>query len=478
MERRDFLKTAIAASVPVAAGGILESLATALRADEPQPGRSAQPNETMKGEMIYRQLGKTGERVSVIGLGGFHIGMQGDEQESIRIIRQAVDHGINFMDNSWDYNAGASEIRMGKALQDGYRDKVFLMTKINGRTKQAAAGQIDESLKRLKTDRIDLLQHHEVIRLEDPDRIFAPGSAHEAMLDARKAGKIRFIGFTGHKDPLVHLRMLEMADKHDFRFDAVQMPLSVMDAHFRSFEKKVLPVLVKNEIGVLGHEIDGLRRYPPQQRGKTRRVPALRHEPAHLNGHNGHRQPGNPAPGFRRSARLQTAHFRGSRLALGAHPPKPPPKAGLNPSKPAACSTARPTTRAGSADNRLRFRDNRSPPPPRPQLAPVLPHPALAYAVLSHPPPTTHRSPSTFRRPPPTLSCSPFTVHRKLPTVYSPISANQRSQAVIHFPAAGRHHRPYVLQNSSDSSRFRQSLASICAISFPIEATSRIRESP
>ncbi|MGA2059229.1 MAG: aldo/keto reductase [Thermoguttaceae bacterium] len=252
MERRDFLKSALAASVPVVAGGILDSFATAAWADEPQPGGPAQSDETVKGEMIYRPLGKTGQRVSVIGLGGFHIGMQWDEKESVRIIRQAVDHGINFMDNSWDYNGGESEIRMGKALEDGYRDKVFLMTKIDGRTKQAAAAQIDESLKRLKTDRIDLMQHHEVIRLEDPDRIFAPGGAQEAMLDARKAGKIRFIGFTGHKDPTVHLRMLDMADKHDFRFDAVQMPLSVMDAHFRSFEKKVLPLLVKKEIGVLG----------------------------------------------------------------------------------------------------------------------------------------------------------------------------------------------------------------------------------
>jgi predicted aldo/keto reductase-like oxidoreductase len=252
MERRDFLKTALAASVPVAAGGILESFGAAVWADEPQSVGSARSDETVKGEMIYRQLGKTGQRVSVIGLGGFHIGMQGDQQESIQIIREAVDHGINFMDNSWDYNGGESEIRMGKALEDGYRDKVFLMTKIDGRTKRAAAEQIDESLKRLKTDRIDLMQHHEVIRLEDPDRIFAPGGAQEAMLDARKAGKIRFIGFTGHKDPSVHLRMLDMADKHDFHFDTVQMPLNVMDAHFRSFEKKVLPILVKKEIGVLG----------------------------------------------------------------------------------------------------------------------------------------------------------------------------------------------------------------------------------
>ncbi len=135
------------------------------------------------------------------------------------------------MDNSWDYHDGGSEIRMGKALRDGYREKVFLMTKIDGRTRDAAAKQIDDSLARLQTDRIDLLQHHEVIRLEDPDRIFAEGGAREAVLAAQKAGKIRYIGFTGHKDPIVHLRMLDVADEHGFRFDAVQLPLNVMDAH-------------------------------------------------------------------------------------------------------------------------------------------------------------------------------------------------------------------------------------------------------
>jgi len=205
-----------------------------------------------KGEMPYRALGRTGEKVSAIGLGGFHIGVPKDEQEGIRIIRAAIDGGINFMDNSWDYHDGGSEIRMGKALQDGYRQKVFLMTKIDGRTKASAASQIDESLKRLQTDHVDLMQFHEIIRMEDPDRIFAPGGAMEAMAEAKKAGKVRFIGFTGHKDPLIHLRMLEVAAAHSFRFDAVQMPLNVMDAHFRSFGQKVLPVLAKEEIGVLG----------------------------------------------------------------------------------------------------------------------------------------------------------------------------------------------------------------------------------
>jgi predicted aldo/keto reductase-like oxidoreductase len=213
---------------------------------------SATPKETVRGDMRYRALGRTGVEVSVIGLGGHHIGRQKAEKDSIKIIRSAIDGGITFMDNCWDYHDGGSEIRMGKALKDGYREKVFLMTKIDGRTAKAAAEQIDESLRRLQTDVIDLLQHHEVIRLEDPDRIFAEGGAQEAVLEAKKAGKVRFIGFTGHKDPLVHLRMLEVAKGHGFRFDAVQMPLNVLDAHFRSFERQVLPVLVKEGIGVLG----------------------------------------------------------------------------------------------------------------------------------------------------------------------------------------------------------------------------------
>jgi aryl-alcohol dehydrogenase-like predicted oxidoreductase len=191
--------------------------------------------------MLYRTLGRTNEQVSLIGLGGHHIGRPKEEQEGIKLIQSAIDRGINFMDNCWDYHNGGSEIRMGKALQNGYREKVFLMSKIDGRTKKAAAQQIDESLKRLQTDRIDLMQHHEIIRMEDPDRIFAVGGAQEAMLEAQKAGKIRYIGFTGHKDPVVHLRMLEIAAQNNFRFDAVQMPLNVMDTHFRSFESRFCP---------------------------------------------------------------------------------------------------------------------------------------------------------------------------------------------------------------------------------------------
>jgi len=206
----------------------------------------------MEEKMPYRTLGRTGEKVSLVGLGGYHIGVQKEEKESIRIIRTAIDNGINFMDNSWDYNEGISEVRMGKALQDGYRQKVFLMTKIDGQDRKTAEKQIHESLSRLQTDRLDLLQFHEIIREADPDRIFAPGGAIEAVIKAREAGKVHFIGFSGHKSPAIHLKMIETAFEHQFFFDAVQMPLNIMDAHFNSFQKIVLPVLQKNDIGVLG----------------------------------------------------------------------------------------------------------------------------------------------------------------------------------------------------------------------------------
>ena len=233
VSRREFVKMALATGATLAAGPQLWSAET-------------------KNEMPLRPLGRTGEKVSAIGLGGYHIGTQWNEGLSTRIIRSAIDRGITFMDNCWDYNDGESEVRMGKALRDGYRQKVFLMTKVDGRTRALATKQIDESLKRLQTDRLDLLQFHEIVRRTDPDPIFAPGGALEAVLAAKQAGKIRFIGFTGHKDPSIHLRMLEIAAEHKFRFDAVQMPLNVMDAHFRSFEHQVVPELVKQGIGVLG----------------------------------------------------------------------------------------------------------------------------------------------------------------------------------------------------------------------------------
>ena len=209
-------------------------------------------SQATNSAMPIRTLGRTGVEVSLIGLGGWHLGFNYiDEELSIRIIRTAIDSGINFMDNCWDYNEGASEIRMGKALRNGYRERAFLMTKIDGRTKQEAAKQLDESLERMQTDYIDLVQHHEILRYEDPHRIFDDEGANAALVEAQAAGKTRFIGFTGHKDPRIHLYMLEVAREYEFEFDTVQMPLSVMDAHYRSFEKMVLPELVKQNTGVL-----------------------------------------------------------------------------------------------------------------------------------------------------------------------------------------------------------------------------------
>lgn len=242
MNRREVLEAmaglAVAGGIPTQSGSLGETRSFTGVASE--------------NGMIYRDFGKTGEKISAIGLGGFHIGIQSVPQESIHIIRFAIDHGITFMDNCWDYNNGESERRMGQALRDGYRQKVFLMTKYDGRTREAAAKQIDESLQRLQTDHIDLIQYHENIRLEDPDRYFAEGGAHEAVLAAKQAGKVRYIGFTGHKDPLVHLRMLDEAATRNYHFDSCQLPLNVMDAHFRSFTHQVVPRLVEQGIAVLG----------------------------------------------------------------------------------------------------------------------------------------------------------------------------------------------------------------------------------
>jgi predicted aldo/keto reductase-like oxidoreductase len=204
-------------------------------------------------EMPTRVLGHTGERVSLIGLGGWHLGLpRVDEPLAIRLVRESIDRGLTFMDNCWDYNAGLSEERMGKALKDGYRQKAFVMTKIDGRTKTEATKQLDDCLRRLQVDMIDMVQHHEIIRFEDPHRIFDEEGAQGALEEAKKAGKIRYIGFTGHKDPRIHLYMLEVAKELGIKFDAVQMPLNVMDAHYRSFEKIALPELNKQDIGVLG----------------------------------------------------------------------------------------------------------------------------------------------------------------------------------------------------------------------------------
>ncbi len=251
--RREFLKRgALALSAGLAAPTLLQRTLAAEEALHAGP----RPAQTKRGDMLFRKLGRTGEEVSLVGVGGYHIGKP-SEADGIRIVRTAIDRGINFLDNCWDYHDGDSEVRMGKALRDGYRDKVFLMTKIDGRTKAAAAQQIEQSLSRLQTDRIDLLQFHEVIRMEDPDQIFLEEGALAAFLDAKKAGKVRFIGFTGHKDPHIHLYMLETAAKHGFHFDTVQMPLNVMDAHFRSFGQEVLPVALQRGVGVLGMKTFG-----------------------------------------------------------------------------------------------------------------------------------------------------------------------------------------------------------------------------
>jgi aryl-alcohol dehydrogenase-like predicted oxidoreductase len=251
MERRDFLKSATAAGVAAATS------ASSLAAEGQTTAKTAPVTRPESPDMIYRQLGTTGETVSAIGMGGFHIGQQPEAEESIKLIRTAIDRGITFMDNCWAYNDGISEVRMGQALRDGYRSKVFLMTKIDGRTKSEYNKQLEQSMGRLQTDVIDLVQFHEIIRLEDPDRIFASGGALEAAVAAREAGKIRHIGFTGHKDPAVHLRMFETAQKHGFKFDTVQMPVNVMDAHFRSFTHEVIPVALKQGTGVLAMKTFG-----------------------------------------------------------------------------------------------------------------------------------------------------------------------------------------------------------------------------
>jgi aryl-alcohol dehydrogenase-like predicted oxidoreductase len=265
MKRRDFLKTGV-----VGAGVTLAPAAAAAPPTAPARGQqsgSLDPRALMRvtdpgerrGDMLYRTLGRTGEKVSLIGMGGFHLAKAPlDQKSSIKLIHAGLDRGINFLDNCWDYNQGNSEKWMGLALaQGGYRKKAFVMTKIDGRTKELATKQLDESLKRLKLDTIDLVQHHEIIRFDDPDRIFAEGGAMGALVAAKQAGKLRFIGYTGHKDPRVHLYMLEVAGRAGFAFDSVQMPINVMDAHFRSFSHLVVPAAVKENVGILAMKTMG-----------------------------------------------------------------------------------------------------------------------------------------------------------------------------------------------------------------------------
>jgi len=220
---------------------------------------SVTPAAYAAGEISKRRLGRTDQRVSVVGMGGFHIGKpELSDDDATKLIHAGIERGITFLDNCWDYNRGTSELRMGKALNvEGYRDRVFLMTKIDGRTKESAQKQIDQSLARLLTDRIDLLQFHENIRPDDADRIFAPGGAFEAAMASKKAGKIRYIGFTGHKSPAYHLHMIDVAKQHGFTFDTVQMPLNVMDAHFESFERRVLPIAKRLDMGIIAMKTFG-----------------------------------------------------------------------------------------------------------------------------------------------------------------------------------------------------------------------------
>ncbi len=253
MERRDFLKSATAASL---------AAAVPAQAQAPSNGETSKEAPAQRPQvpgMIYRQLGTTGELVSAIGMGGYHLAKNGtgSADDMIRLARTAIDAGITFMDNCWDYNDGISEVRLGQALKDGYRHKVFVMTKLDARTAKDYDKQLEQSMGRMNTDVVDLVQFHEILRFEDPDRIFADDGAIHAAIAARKAGKIRYIGFTGHKDPAIHLRMFEVAKQHGFHFDTVQMPVNAMDAHFRSFTRQVIPVAQAEGTAVLAMKTFG-----------------------------------------------------------------------------------------------------------------------------------------------------------------------------------------------------------------------------
>jgi predicted aldo/keto reductase-like oxidoreductase len=247
--RRKFMKAAAGVIFAAAAAPVAVKQAGGAPSGNVPKGKYKVPSGA---QVPTRELGRTGVRVSTVGLGGYHLGMPETDAEATKLVRTALDHGMTFLDNCWDYNEGKSEERAGKALKEGYRQKAFLMTKLDGRTAQSARDQLEQSLKRLQTDMIDLVQIHEVIRKDDPERCFAPGGTIEALVAAKKAGKLRFIGFTGHKDPDIHRHMLEVAQAHGFHFDTVQMPLNVLDAHYRSFEREVLPILTREGIGVLG----------------------------------------------------------------------------------------------------------------------------------------------------------------------------------------------------------------------------------
>ena len=330
MERRTFIQSTIA--------GVAISSAAERAAAQDSRGAAMNPDGTfvsldphdlprvsdagqLRGDMLYRTLGHTGEQVSLIGMGGAHLSRKPlTEQSAVKLIHAALDRGINFLDNSWDYGHGDSEKWMGTALsQGGYRNKAFLMTKLDGRTKEAANSQLEESLTRLKTDRIDLVQFHEILRYDDPDRIFAAGGALEALQAAKQAGKLRYIGFTGHKDPRIHLYMLDVAKDHGFRFDSVQMPLNVMDAHYRSFRTSSSPQLVRQNIGVLGMKTMGDGVSSRAARRSRRSSACTTHESADLGGDHRHRQAADTGPGLRSRAHLQADERRPGRGARGGH---------------------------------------------------------------------------------------------------------------------------------------------------------------
>jgi predicted aldo/keto reductase-like oxidoreductase len=241
LDRRQLLKTLGVAGAALALGGP-QGFADMIAPASATAG-------TAPGEIPVRALGKTGVKVSALCFGGAHLGRIENDVEAVRILHEAIDAGITFLDNAWEYNGGRSEELMGKAIQ-GRRQQVVLMTKVcsHGRDKKVALQQLDESLRRLKTDYLDLWQIHEVVYEDDPDRHFVPGGAADALLEAKRQGKVRFIGFTGHKDPKIHLKMLS----HDFPIDTCQMPLNVFDGTYRSFEQDVLPVLNQRGIAPLG----------------------------------------------------------------------------------------------------------------------------------------------------------------------------------------------------------------------------------
>ena len=256
MERRDFLKTT---ALGVAAAAMGEA---AVAQPTPPAAGLPMPDTVEAGGMRYRTLGRTGQRVSLVGLGGFHLAKPGpqkpSEADAVRIVHAAMDNGVTFFDNCWDYNDGVSEERLGLALSDGgRRDRAFLMTKLDGRTAEAATAQLDTSLRRLRTDHLDLVQFHEIIRMDDPERVFAAGGALEAMLRAKAQGKVRHIGFTGHKNPAIHRHMFEVAEAHGFTFDTVQMPVNVMDAQYDSFQATIFPIAARHDTAVLAMKTFG-----------------------------------------------------------------------------------------------------------------------------------------------------------------------------------------------------------------------------